>query len=705
MISAALQWLGSSGGNWIALSEGAFAKESSLLRSALMTGGDLDLEMKITTAALLSYSFVASYFFLKRIVSGCRSPAPLSIVLLAVLGTIACDGRNSECMSTRVASSLVADISFLTISFHISRCIFGVLRAIFSSCFGATSASRCVGLKSAAFASTNLWLWATVNAGADPSSMVKNLGRDTSFSHLTFATVFASSLAALGFICEPWSPFAAYRKPTLKVVGTSKGLSQNVKTAKDVDAVVADMRECFNAGVSRDVQRRKEALLALRKMVAENEDALVQATMKDLRRPKFETLVYETRLVIQEIDHMLLHIDDYVKPKFQRPYLLTIPSSQMLLPEPYGVVLIIGTWNYPIMLSLAPLVGAIAAGNTVVLKPCNVSAACAKLLNELVPKYLPKDLVSVVGAGFKGDRECNGILLKNKFDKICFTGSPDVGRVVARAAAEHLAPCILELGGKNPVYVDESADVNLAAKRVVWARNFNAGQQCISPDFVLCHQGVIEEFCAACKEWAGKLYGGDPKESPDIGRIVGDKQFTRIKDLLDESKNSPNCEVVCGGMYDADDRYIAPTVLRVTGPGVPLMKDEVFGPVLLVNEVATMGDAIAEINRRPKPLAMYAFMNDSAKEDEFLQRTSAGGVTINSCLWHALMLPFGGVGNSGTGAYHGKASFDSFSHDKPCLRKLWINDLGLLSDPFLIYPPFSRVKEQVITALMKFNHY
>lgn len=465
----------------------------------------------------------------------------------------------------------------------------------------------------------------------------------------------------------------------------------------DVASVAKEMRMAFDSGISRPVATRKAQIKRLLQLFTDNEEILVEALQKDLGRPRNECLIYDLWTPMSEIKHVLAHLDDWVSPDTKGFDLLTFPSYNQLHHEPKGVVLVIGTWNYPIMLSLVPVLGALAAGNTVILKPCVVSSHVARCLGELIPRYLDRRIVTVVGQDMPGDRHCTAELLKCKFDHIFFTGSPSVGKVIMRGAAEHLTPVTLELGGKNPVFVDPSADLDLAAKRSVWGRNMNAGQQCISPDFVLCHASVADQFAERCKYWVGELYGKNPRDS--IGRIVGTKQMERIKGLLRRHGG----EVVAGGHFDDEAKYIAPTVLRVSFDS-PIMEEEIFGPILLIVSVASMEAAITYVNTRPKPLSLYIFSNDQAITDKIVHNTSSGGVTVNGTLFHCAHpeLPFGGVGDSGMGAYHGKATFEIFSHPKPVLKKLWLPDGGLLSDPFFIYPPWTDLKLKICRVLFKF---
>jgi len=467
-------------------------------------------------------------------------------------------------------------------------------------------------------------------------------------------------------------------------------LAQNNLALEDIPTLHEEMQLSFQSGVSLPYKKRLEQLKQMKKMISENEEAICNALKEDLNRPRFESVIYDSLIPLGEITEAIKHLKSWMAPEKKGFNLLAFPSSQWLQKEPVGTVLVIGSWNYPFMLSFVPVMGAIAAGNTVVLKPCNVSSACARLQAELVEKYMDPRIVSVVGPAIKGDRHTTAALLQHKFDTIFFTGSPDVGKVVARGAAEHLTPCILELGGKNPVFVDKSANVSLAAKRTIWGRNMNAGQQCISPDFVMVHKDVIDDFCKACKSWLNEFYANkDPKESKDFGRIVGDSQVQRIKKMLKGHRG----KVIAGGEVDEETRYIAPTVVKVSLKS-PALEDETFGPILWVVPVDDMEEAIRYQQTKPKPLTMYIFSSNESVTQRIVQNTSAGGVTVNGCLFHCghPELPFGGVGNSGMGGYHGQASFDCFTHKKPVMdKKVW-KDGGLLSDPFVLYAPWNDFK-------------
>lgn len=467
----------------------------------------------------------------------------------------------------------------------------------------------------------------------------------------------------------------------------------------EIPTLVEEMRHSFLTGVSRPYAKRREQLLQLAKMLESHEEEFIAALKADLGRPRFEAIVYDIEVTTGEIHNMIKNLRKYMRPSGAAFDLLTFPSEDVVVPEPMGLALVIGTWNYPVMLALAPVAGAIAAGNTVILKPSNVSPNTADLLGRLIPKYMDPAIVSVVGPGIRGDRASIQALINERFDKIFFTGGPTVGRMVMAAASKHLTPVTLELGGKNPVFVADDADVALAAKRTIWGRMMNAGQQCIAPDYVLVHKRVADRFLAECTKTIKAFYEGDAKADGKVGRIVNDRHFQR---LSTEVLAGHGGTVVCGGGSDAATRYIEPTVLHLPIDS-PAMEEETFGPILMVVTVDNMDDAIRYVAGREKSLSQYIFSSSKAMQQRIVQNTSAGGVTINGTLFHVGHhdLPFGGVGRSGMGAYHGKNTFLAFSHPKPVLRKMWLPDGGALSDPFFIYPPWSDMKARLVRFLFR----
>jgi aldehyde dehydrogenase (NAD+) len=375
-----------------------------------------------------------------------------------------------------------------------------------------------------------------------------------------------------------------------------------------------------------------------------------------------------------------------MKPERVRTSKIAMPGRSYIYREPLGVTLIIGAWNYPLHLVLVPLIGAIAAGNCAVLKPSEVAPNVSALIAKWIPKYLDRKAVQVVEGSVPETTE----LLQEKWDHIFYTGNGTVGRIVMAAAARHLTPVTLELGGKSPCIVDESADLNMAAQRIVFGKFFNAGQTCVAPDYVLVHDHVHDALVNRMSSAIREFYGDDPKQSPDFARIVNERHHARLTRLLDDA------DVVTGGETDVSDRYIAPTIIKNVKEDDAVMQEEIFGPILPVISVPSVDSAIAFVNRRPKPLALYLFGRNKDVHDRVLAGTSAGGTTINHIWLHLGVdqLPFGGVGESGMGAYHGRLSFETFSHHRAVLKK------PLLPDPPLLFPPYSARKLRWIKRLL-----
>ncbi|XP_037694840.1 aldehyde dehydrogenase family 3 member B2-like isoform X2 [Choloepus didactylus] len=408
------------------------------------------------------------------------------------------------------------------------------------------------------------------------------------------------------------------------------------------------LREAFRAGRTRPAEFRAAQLEGLGRFLRDNKQLLQDALAQDLRK-------------------------------------LTKLSSAFIRKEPFGLVLIITPWNFPVNLTLVPLVGALAAGNCVVLKPSEISKGTEKVLAKVLPQYLDESCFAVV---LGGPQETEW-LLENKFDYIFFTGSPRVGKIIMAAAAKHLTPVTLELGGKSPCYVDDNCDPQTVANRVTWFRYFNAGQTCVAPDYVLCSPEMQEQLLPALQDAITRFYGDDPRCSPDFGRIISEKHFQRLQGLLGCGR------VAVGGQSDARERYIAPTVLVDVQETEPVMQEEIFGPILPIVNVRSLDEAIDFINRREKPLALYAFSNSSQVVDQMLERTSSGSFGGNEGFMFLTLpsLPLGGIGNSGMGRYHGKFSFDTFSHHRACL----LSPSGLEKLSEIRYPPYTNRTQQLIT--------
>ncbi|XP_074852177.1 aldehyde dehydrogenase family 3 member B1-like isoform X1 [Carettochelys insculpta] len=450
--------------------------------------------------------------------------------------------------------------------------------------------------------------------------------------------------------------------------------------------VVSSLRTAWLAGKTRGAEHRVSQLEALGRFLEEQRGPILEAMALDMRKPPLEAELSEILLVRNEVTHALNSLSSWMKDEFVEKNLVTQLDEAFIRKEPYGVVLIIGPWNYPLHLILVPLVGAIAAGNCVLVKPSEISRGTEKLVAETLPGYLDKDCFAVVTGGPVETTQ----LLENKFDFIFFTGSPQVGRGVMAAAAQHLTPLALELGGKNPCYVAEDSELESAATRLVWGRCFNAGQTCVAPDYVLCSPATQEKLLPALGRAIARFFGPEPRESPDLARMVSDRHFRRVRALLGSGR------VALGGQTDEAERYIAPTVLADVQPSQPAMQEEIFGPVLPIITVPSVDDAIAFINSRERPLAVYVFASDSKVVQRVLERTSSGGFGANDTLMQMtlLSLPFGGIGSSGLGSYHGRFSFDTFSHRRACL----LRRTGLEALNSVRYPPYSERKMGLLAS-------
>ncbi|XP_045680356.1 aldehyde dehydrogenase, dimeric NADP-preferring [Phyllostomus hastatus] len=430
-------------------------------------------------------------------------------------------------------------------------------------------------------------------------------------------------------------------------------------TMNKISEVVQQARAAFNSGRTRPLQFRIQQLEALRRMIKEREKDIAGALAADLHRNEWNAYYDEVVYVLEEIEYVIQNLPEWVMDEPTEKTANTQHDECYIHSEPLGVVLIIGTWNYPFDLTIQPMVGAIAAGNSVVLKPSEVSENTANLLATIIPQYLDKDLFPVINGGIPETTE----VLKQRFDHILYTGSPGVGKIVMTAAAKHLTPVTLELGGKSPCYVDKDCDLDLACRRIAWGKYMNSGQTCVAPDYILCDPSIQNQVVEKLKKAVKEFYGEDAKKSPDYGRIINSRHFQRVMGLLEGQK------VACGGTGDAATRYIAPTILTDVDPESPVMQEEIFGPIMPIVCVRSLEEAIQFINQREKPLALYVFSQNDRVIKKMIAETSSGGVTANDVILHISVhsLPFGGVGNSGMGAYHGKHSFVTFSHRRSCL--------------------------------------
>lgn len=441
-----------------------------------------------------------------------------------------------------------------------------------------------------------------------------------------------------------------------------------------LDSVLAEQRAFYETGATRPYAFRAEQLRRLKRAIQAWESQIGAALAADMGKPEFEAFTSEIAFLYWEIDHALKHLKGWMKPRRVGTPMAIMPSRSFILPEPLGQVLIIGPWNYPLMLVLVPLVGAIAAGNTAVLKPSEVAPHTSALMARLIESTFPRSYVAVV----EGGADAAQALLARRWDHIFFTGGSAVGKIVARAAAEHLTPVTLELGGKSPCMVDSEVNLAVAARRIAWGKFFNAGQTCVAPDYLLVHRSVKEPFLAALAGQIQEFYGREPKRSPDYARIVSDRHFDRLAALLGEG------QVIIGGQLDRASRYIAPTVID----GVQLhhrsMQEEIFGPILPVLTYDHLDQAIATVRKMPNPLALYLFTNNRATEERVLAEVPFGGGCVNNTVVHLSNpnLPFGGRGQSGYGACHGKSGFDTFSHRKPVVKTALFPDIPLRYAPY-----------------------
>src|SRR5215510_6553501 len=458
---------------------------------------------------------------------------------------------------------------------------------------------------------------------------------------------------------------------------------ENEMAKLDYSTLVARQRDYFLAGNTRPVAWRKAQLESLKAMFTEHHDELCAALWKDLRRNVIDADLMDVAYNVKEADYALQHLDTWMSPERVHTPLVFQPGHVRIRRDPLGVALIIGAWNEPFMLLFGPLVAAIAGGNTAVLKPSEMAAACSAAAANLVPKYFDPRAVAVV----EGAVPETTALLAQKWDFIFFTGSPPIGKIVHQAAARNLTPCVLELGGKNPTIVHASANLKSAARRIAYGRFMNSGHICTAPDHVLVWPEVKDELVAELKNAITDFYGEDPKQSPDYGRVINRRNFDRLVTFLD------NGTLAAGGESDPDELYIAPTVLVDVPVDSPIMQDEVFGPILPVLEIDSVEEVVDWVNERPQPLGLYVFTEDEDVAERILESTNSGDACVNDCSVHPLVpeLPFGGVGNSGMGKYHGRWGFESFTNARGVLYH------SARIDPGVKYPPYSEhVRERAV---------
>ena len=454
----------------------------------------------------------------------------------------------------------------------------------------------------------------------------------------------------------------------------------------DLKKLLAKQRIFFNSGRTKDIAFRKEKLESLYAILREYEGAVLDALKQDLSKSAYEGYMTEYGIICEEIRFTIKHVPKWARPRRVRTHRLQFPASSHIYPEPYGLSLIISPWNYPFQLIMAPLIGSMAAGNCSVVKPSEYTPRMSRLIGEIIGKVFDPEYVAAI----EGDAQISQTLLSEPFDYIFFTGSQAIGKVVMTAAARYLTPVTLELGGKSPCIVDHGVDLDRTAKRIVSGKFINAGQTCIAPDYMLAQRSVKTELINRIQSHIRKFFGEDPQQSPDYPRIINDKHFNRLAEFL------TNGSIICGGQTDRAERYIAPTLLDDIEWNDPIMQEEIFGPLLPVIAYDNLSEAISKVRTLPRPLALYFFSNNQQAKERILKEISFGGGCINDTLLHVAspFLPFGGIGSSGMGSYHGKASFDTFSHQKSILKKpLWF-------DIPLRYPPYKN-KLKALRKLMR----
>jgi aldehyde dehydrogenase (NAD+) len=440
-----------------------------------------------------------------------------------------------------------------------------------------------------------------------------------------------------------------------------------------ISALVSKQRQYFLGHTTKSIDFRLAQLKKLKQAIIENESAIYEALQADLSKPIVEAYISEFAIIIQEINLAIKNLRAWAKPKIKLVSWQLLPASAKIYPEPLGVILVIGAWNYPFQLTILPLIGAIAAGNCAIIKPSELAPHSSQLISKIISENFNSEYIIVV----EGDVETSKQLLQERFDHIFFTGSTATGKVVMAEAAKYLTPVTLELGGKSPCIVDADVNIEIAVRRITWGKFFNAGQSCVAPDYLLVHKDIKEKFLQSIKKCINDFFGEKPLNSSDYARIINQKQYLRLVNLLQGN-------IIIGGETVTELLYIAPTVIDNVQWTSEVMQEEIFGPILPVIEYENIDTIINYINSQEKPLSLYIFSNNPNIHRRVIQKSSSGGVVINDVMKHlfASSLPFGGVGHSGIGNYHGKASFNTFSYYKSVLNRPVFFDLKLLYAPY-----------------------
>ena len=458
-------------------------------------------------------------------------------------------------------------------------------------------------------------------------------------------------------------------------------------TEQDIEKLIKEQNKYFNSGLTRSYESRLVSLKALKRAILSNEDELCMALKQDLGKSRAEAFMCEIGLAISEINWLIKHLGGLMRKKYVLTPLAQFAATSFRSPSPYGNVLIISPWNYPLLLTLEPLADALAAGNTAILKPSAYAPETSNIMKKMLEESFNPGLVAVVTGG----RAENQALLRQKFDKIFFTGSKEVGKEVMRKAAEHLTPVTLELGGKSPCIVEKTAKISLAARRIVFGKFLNCGQTCVAPDYVLCDESIRESLVSAIKKEITLQFGSKPLENPDYGKIVNEKHFNRLKGLINEEKT------VWGGKSDEKEKRIEPTVMVDVSWEDAVMGEEIFGPILPILTYKTLDEAVLVIESHPHPLALYCFTEDKGVKERILKKCRFGGGCINDVVIHLATseMPFGGVGESGMGSYHGRAGFEEFSHTRSIVdKKTWM-------DMPVRYQPYTGFKEKLLRLFLR----
>lgn len=453
-----------------------------------------------------------------------------------------------------------------------------------------------------------------------------------------------------------------------------------------VEDILDKQRKFFQAGQSKDLDYRLDKLKLLYGAIKKHEEDIMEALASDLNKEDFEAYATEIGMVLEEISYMTKNMKKLFKPKRVRSPLAQFPSSSRIYREAYGNVLIMSPWNYPFLLSMSPLVGAIACGNCAIVKPSNMSPASSKVIKLILEDTFPREYIAVI----EGGREANKSLLNNKFDMIFFTGSSQVGRLIMEKASQNLTPVVLELGGKSPCIVDDTADIKLAAKRIAWGKAINAGQTCVAPDYILVHKDVKDDLVEGLKQNIENFFGRESQEDKSFPKIINKKHYDRLNGLLASG------QIIYGGRSNPNTNKIGFSIMDDVRWDDPIMEEEIFGPILPILTYEDLDEIISPINKRAKPLALYLFTRSKENEKKIIREVSYGGGCINDTIVHLATshMGFGGVGESGMGSYHGKASIDSFSHSKSVLKKSNIIDIPVR------YPPYAR-KLDLLKKIMK----